>query len=732
MTRTGFFSELRRRHVLPVAGAYIVIAWLVTEIAGFLLEQAGAPSWMLRLLAIVFIVGFPVTAVLAWVIQKQPDGRRAIDPSQGQRKAVLVAVSVGVLATAGLAWLILPRIEDTPSLPDYDPLPNSVAIVPFIGADATPNERTVGETLYHALRQGLNRSRELTQVRLKTDTVPDDLLGFGRRVRVSALLTGRIRAIPGGSRIEMELLDVARNAVRWTHSFDWDPTRIMETGTDIANGVLQSMALPVLSMDRFAGTDDREAYDALLMGYRYHSAFIVTELPLAMEEFERAFEIDPGYVNAYYALAQTIMVYLAYKGPEEEERTALRQRQRELLDTALDLDPDFAPAISLLGLLAENEELRYQAFERALELDPDHALTYHRYANFKQGDGDFEEAERLFRKALEYQPLNAKFRADLGSNLWMQGRAHEAVAEVEYSIELEPRFEQNYRMLAAWNHFVLGSLDEAIYWMRRAYEVNPETGMLAGFVAGGYAQLEMREEALAWIDRTLEMGPTHFWAWQMAGAVHLWLGDDDVAEAYFDKADALNPGVNESIWGRNSELNKQIEEDLEAGQGERALQRYEEAFPEIAGRPVEEFEYEKLFQWQKYGGLLIEAGEVERGRRLLEGLASHLEDKCREGWFIMKTGGDLCENLIFIYADLEDRVRTLAALQRFIVDEHRRAEWSEYRQPAFNFVRDDPEFQELMDYLQADLAAQRERVREMERNGEMPQAPGVLIEPQPP
>ena len=53
------FSELRRRRVLPVAGAYLVIGWLVTEIAGFLLQQASAPVWASRLLAIVFLIGFP-------------------------------------------------------------------------------------------------------------------------------------------------------------------------------------------------------------------------------------------------------------------------------------------------------------------------------------------------------------------------------------------------------------------------------------------------------------------------------------------------------------------------------------------------------------------------------------------------------------------------------------------------------------------------------------------------
>jgi len=41
---TEFLAELRRRRVLPMAGAYIAIAWLATEIASFLLAQAGAPS----------------------------------------------------------------------------------------------------------------------------------------------------------------------------------------------------------------------------------------------------------------------------------------------------------------------------------------------------------------------------------------------------------------------------------------------------------------------------------------------------------------------------------------------------------------------------------------------------------------------------------------------------------------------------------------------------------------
>jgi tetratricopeptide (TPR) repeat protein len=722
VTAGGFFTELRRRRALHIGGAYIAGAWLATEIASFLLDQAGAPGWSIRLLAIIFMVGFPVTVVLAWVVQVQPDGKWAIDPSSGQRRTVFGAIALGIAATAGLSWLILPRIEDPPPDLSYQPLPNSVAIVPMAVSGATPNERTVGETLYHALLQGLNQSRELTQVRLKLDAPPADLLALGKRVRVTAVLTGRIRSVAGGSRVEIELLDVTRNAVRWSRSFEWDPTRIMETGTVIANAVLQSMALPVISVDRFAGTDDREAYDSLLLGFRHQNARNIPELRISMEDFQRAIDLDPGYVRAYVGLARTIWFFLIQKGPPEEERRALEERQKEVLEIALDLDDESADAISMLGNLSDEPELRIQLWERALELNPNHWQTYFSLASQLLDDGRFREAERLYRKALEFDPMNANLRTHLSDALWNQGRVEEAFAEVERSIELEPGLEKNYRKLGAWNHCITGNVVKGVYYMRKAYAVNPESGRLAGFVAGNYAELGMRDEALAFMERGLELSPTAYWAWMMAGAVHKRLGDRELAGQYLDRAAELNPEFKRQLW-------KQIYEDIDSGQPERALDRYMEAFPAFTSNTDQEIDYTNLWQWLEFGWILIDVGQVERGRHILEDLARFLEEKCSEGPWISPEGPDICGGLIEVYADLEDREATLDQMRRLIVDQHRRFDVFRYDEPEFDFVRDEPEFQELMDILHADLAAQRERVREMERNGEMPPAPGVVFEP---
>ena len=121
---SGFLPELRRRRVPPIAGAYIAIAWLATEMAGFLLEQSGAPGWILRVLAIAFVVGFPVTVIIAWVVQVEPGGKWALDSSKSLGKTVAAAAGKAQFRQATEhVWLVesLPvEFVDMPSrLPEW-------------------------------------------------------------------------------------------------------------------------------------------------------------------------------------------------------------------------------------------------------------------------------------------------------------------------------------------------------------------------------------------------------------------------------------------------------------------------------------------------------------------------------------------------------------------------------------------------------------------------------------
>jgi hypothetical protein len=55
----GFFYELRRRHVVRVAVAYAVAAWVMLQLASIVFPTFGAPDWVLKVVIALLALGFP-------------------------------------------------------------------------------------------------------------------------------------------------------------------------------------------------------------------------------------------------------------------------------------------------------------------------------------------------------------------------------------------------------------------------------------------------------------------------------------------------------------------------------------------------------------------------------------------------------------------------------------------------------------------------------------------------
>jgi len=423
-----FIAELKRRRVLQIGGAYIAGAWLGAEILNFLFEQFLAPDWAFRLLAIVIVVGFPISMVLAWVFQVREEGGWEIDPSRGDYRTLAGAIVIGLVVTAGLSWLILPQREPPPP---YEPLPASLAVLPLMEKPDTPGARAAVDTLYRALMDGLERSGEITLIRLGPSKPPEDMMAFGRSLGVAALATVAITGEPGGAEVLVEFNDIVTETVSWSESYAWDSTRIVETAVAVANGLQEAMGLPVLSQDRFAGTSDPEAYAAFLRGGELAAAWTVNSLAGALGEFQRAIDIDPAYAQAHVGLAQSVYDLLELSDPRPQDRDEMEARAVRSVRIAQKLDPDSAEVMSLLGLGQDNRQMRIVAYERALELDSGHALSYFRYARQMASDGDLEEAERLMLRAIMLEPMNARFRRAMAEIYSIQGRDDEARAELE-------------------------------------------------------------------------------------------------------------------------------------------------------------------------------------------------------------------------------------------------------------------------------------------------------------
>jgi tetratricopeptide (TPR) repeat protein len=168
------------------------------------------------------------------------------------------------------------------------------------------------------------------------------------------------------------------------------------------------------------------------------------------------------------ASSQNLGVALALEGFPE---AAVEQYHR-----ALELEPDYVDAHHNLAVaLASQGELleAIRHYRRALELQPERADAHHNLGIALAAQGQREEAIRHYRQALERMPGRAGVHHALAIALALQHRTEEAIGHYRRAIEQEPRNADAHHNLAV-ALAARGELEEAIQHYREALELDPE------------------------------------------------------------------------------------------------------------------------------------------------------------------------------------------------------------------------------------------------------------------
>ena len=98
----NLIAELGRRRVLQVAVIYAAIAWSITEVISFLLDALPVfPQWSKALIAIIFIVGFPVAMFLAWRFDIGPGGIKRTEAATTEGRLTIIAASLSLVGATG-------------------------------------------------------------------------------------------------------------------------------------------------------------------------------------------------------------------------------------------------------------------------------------------------------------------------------------------------------------------------------------------------------------------------------------------------------------------------------------------------------------------------------------------------------------------------------------------------------------------------------------------------------
>jgi hypothetical protein len=219
-----------------------------------------------------------------------------------------------------------------------------------------------------------------------------------------------------------------------------------------------------------------------------------------------------------------------------------------------------------------------------------------------------------------------------------------------------------------------------------------------------------------WIHRSIEIRPESLSSNKAMQLLHLYRGDEAAALEYARKAFAIGLGFSPQNYadelladhkvraGRYSEAR-----DLYA---KRHLELLSEDDPKIFGR-----NYRAAIN---LAFVLYQTGEQERADLLLNRSHQFISNLARLG----VQGYGIAD--VKIYAVRGENQRALSTLRQAIDEGWRGYWWYLLKQdPTLESLHDEPEFQAMVAEIEADMATQLARVREMERNGELEPIPEV-------
>ena len=70
----SFIEELKRRNVFRVGFAYVVVAWVIAQVADLVLENITAPDWLMQAILLILASGLPIALIFAWAFEMTSEG----------------------------------------------------------------------------------------------------------------------------------------------------------------------------------------------------------------------------------------------------------------------------------------------------------------------------------------------------------------------------------------------------------------------------------------------------------------------------------------------------------------------------------------------------------------------------------------------------------------------------------------------------------------------------------
>jgi TolB-like protein/DNA-binding winged helix-turn-helix (wHTH) protein/Flp pilus assembly protein TadD len=373
---------------------------------------------------------------------------------------------------------------------------------------------------------------------------------IGHELGVDFVLEGSVRRENGRARISAQLIRVADQTHLWAKNYDAETSSdFIGLQNEIGRAISEQVRTEIAPQYQRVVADSRaanpEAYDLYLRGRFYWNQRTPASVGKSIEVLKRATAIDPGFAQAYAALADAynisniIGLYSSKDSLPEAKRAALR---------AIELDPSLAEAHAALGMALSHYDFDFSAAKReflqAIELNPNSAYAHLFYSNcYLLAMGRSAEAIAENKKAIELDPLSLPINNFLGETYLYAGDYAAAEKQFRSAIAMDPNFPLSHDYLSGLLE-IMDRYPEAIdesekamelsgaksedvrgrsgklrkefkiggkraYWLERmvldeALMKNSSSGVQPAMMALDAAMAGEKETALAWLSKSYE------------------------------------------------------------------------------------------------------------------------------------------------------------------------------------------------------------------------------------
>lgn len=319
---------------------------------------------------------------------------------------------------------------------DFGKTIDSIAVLPFVNADADVKSDYLADGITEGVITSLAQSTNLRVIsrnsvfRYKGFEI--DTQSIGRKLKVQALLLGRVVRSDDLLSISVELIDTEDDRHLWGAQYIRNPSDLFQTYETIARSIRERLRLGSTVSEQRHHTQNHQAYVSYLKGRYYFNKLTPDGVQTAIDHLHQAIEHDPSYSLAYAALGDCHN-YLAHR---DEARHALLK--------AVELDETLGEAHASLGFFkflydwdfsgAEDE------FKRALTLSPAYAEAHHWYAVYLANIGRHDEADQHARRAIQFDPLSLLMNMTPALNFYLAREHDKALEELQKVLQMEPNF----------------------------------------------------------------------------------------------------------------------------------------------------------------------------------------------------------------------------------------------------------------------------------------------------